>query len=129
MKSFKSKVDWWLVVLLVLVFGYPIYDGIVSKTYGLSIVFSGILIVIFYLARTLEYQIEGELLSVWGSKIEIKSIKKIYRTNIILSAPALSLDRIGIVYNKYDELFISPKNRKEFIEELKKINDRIEVVE
>jgi Bacterial PH domain len=42
-----------------------------------------------------------------------------------LSSPAASLDRIAIVYNKYDEIYISPKNREDFIKELLKINSDI----
>jgi len=39
----------------------------------------------------------------------------------------LSLDRIAIVYNTYDEVLISPQNKKEFIEELLRINPYIQV--
>ena len=61
------------------------------------------------------------------TKIEISTIRKIYRTNNPLSSPALSLDRIAVVYNKFDEILISPKERNEFINELLKINPSIEV--
>jgi hypothetical protein len=64
---------------------------------------------------------------IWNTKIEIKSIRKIYRTNNPLSSPALSLDRLAIVYNKFDEILISPKERNEFIDELLKINPSIEI--
>jgi hypothetical protein len=38
------------------------------------------------------------------------------------------LDRIAVVYNKYDEVLISPKEREDFIAELLKINPNIEIV-
>ncbi|MCB0443641.1 MAG: PH domain-containing protein, partial [Flavobacterium sp.] len=65
------------------------------------------------------------MLKVWWIKIDIHSIKRIFKTNNPLSSPALSLDRIAIVYNKYDEVLISPKFKKEFVDVLLKINPSI----
>lgn len=127
MKIYKSKVDWWLVLLVAGIFGYPIIDGILTQEYILSVLFSGILLLFFFLSKTIQYKIEGENLIIWHTKIEISTIRKIYRTNNPLSSPALSLDRIAVVYNKFDEILISPKERNELINELLKINPSIEV--
>jgi hypothetical protein len=127
MKIYKSKIDWWLVLLVVGIFGYPIIDGIVMHDYFLSVLFSGVLLVFFLLSKTIQYKIEDKKLIIWNTKIEISTIRKIYRTNNPLSSPALSLDRIAIVYNKFDEILISPKERNEFIKELLKINPSIEI--
>ncbi len=124
---FKSKIDWWLMLLIIVVFGYPIVDGILSKKYVLSLVFALILTLFYFLAKSIQYKIDGENLCIWKTKIPIQSIRKIYRTNNPLSSPALSLDRIAIVYNKFDEVLISPKEREKFINELLKINPNIEV--
>jgi hypothetical protein len=61
-------------------------------------------------------------------RIDISKITKIEKTNSILSSPALSLDRIRIRYNKYDEVLISPKVKKEFVDELLKVNPTIEII-
>lgn len=127
MKIYKSKVDWWLIILIGCVFGYPIIDGILTNEYFLSAIFAFVLVLFFLLSKTIRYKIEGENLMIWNTKIEIKSIRKIYRTNNPLSSPALSLDRLAIVYNKFDEILISPKERNEFIDELLKINPSIEI--
>jgi hypothetical protein len=127
MKVYKSKVDWWIVLIFAGIFGYPIWDGFHTNEYVLSFIFIALLVIFFFLARTVQYKIEGNLLIVWRTKIEIASIRKIYATKIPLSAPALSLDRIAIVYNTYDELLISPKYREDFIQELLLINPNIEV--
>ena len=127
MKIYKSEVDWWLIVLFVGVFGYPIIHGILTNEYFLSILFAFVLVLFFLFSKTIKYKIEVENLMIWYTKIEIKSIRKIYRTKNSLSSPALSLDRIAIVYNKYDEILISPKERNEFIDELLKINPGIEI--
>ena len=127
MKIYKSKVDWWLIVVILIAFGYPIVDGILSKEYVLSAVFIALLVLFYFLAKSIQYKIDGENLIIWRTKIPIQSIHKVYRTRMPLSSPALSLDRIGIVYNKYDEIFISPNEREEFIKELLKVNPTIEV--
>ena len=53
--------------------------------------------------------------------------KKIEKTNSILSSPALSLDRIAIKFNKFDEVYISPKEKQAFVDDLIKINPAIEI--
>lgn len=125
MKTFNSKVDRWLIILFAIVFGYPIVDGLLSKQFGLSITMLGFLVIIGILFSKIKYVIEGQILKIWRIKVEINSIKRIYKTRNPLSSPALSLDRIAIVYNKYDEVLISPKNKQGFIEELLKINPDI----
>lgn len=125
MKTFRSKVDWWLILLFLGIFGYPIVEGIITEQYSLSIIMLSILLLLFWMFSKIKYVIDGFFLKVWWIKINIYTIKKIYKTNNPLSSPALSLDRIAIVYNKYDEVFISPKFKKEFVEELLKINPNI----
>ncbi len=125
MQTFNSKIDWWLIILFVIVFGYPILDGLLSQQYGLSFTMFGFLVLIGILFSIIKYVIDGQILKIWSIKVEIKSIKRIYKTRNPLSSPALSLDRIAIVYNKYEEVLISPKNKQEFVEELLKINPDI----
>lgn len=62
-------------------------------------------------------------------KIAIKNIRKITASNSVLSAPALSIDRLEIHYNTYDSQLISPKNKKEFIAHIQDLNPEIEYVE
>lgn len=127
MKIYKSKVDWWLVLIILVIFGFPIVEGMLTKEYMLSAVFVGLLLFFWILGSMLKYKIEGEYLSIWKTKIHIKSIHKIYATRNPLSSPALSINRIAIVYNKFDEILISPCDREDFIQELLKINPDIEV--
>lgn len=62
----------------------------------------------------------------WGKEvIDINTIKSIEPTHTILSAPASSLDRLRISYNKYDEVVISPRRKEEFIRQLQSINPQI----
>lgn len=132
MKVYKSKIDWWLGLFLV----YPIFmsiknilEGNLYGLIGLS-VFVG-LILIF--SKTTRYIIiENQLIvkSTWivNERIDISKITKIEKSNSVLSSPALSLDRLSVRYNKYDEVLISPKEKKAFIDELLKANPNIEIL-
>ena len=71
----------------------------------------GFLVLIGILFSKIKYVIDGQILKIWWIKVEINSIKRIYKTRNPLSSPALSLYGIAIVYNKYDEVLISPKNK------------------
>ena len=130
MKIYKSKVDWWLGIVLV----YPIFRSVASIIEGEWIGYIGIvlcLLFIVFISKSTRYIISENYLIIKcmfivNDKIEISKIRKIEKTNSILSSPALSLDRISIKFNKYDEVYISPKERQSFIDELLKINPEIE---
>jgi hypothetical protein len=62
-----------------------------------------------------------------NDRIDISKIRKIEKTSSILSSPALSLDRIAVRYNKFDEVYISPKEKQNFLNDLLQINPNIEV--
>jgi hypothetical protein len=129
MKIYRSKIDWWLMLIVYGAFVYPVVDGIRTKQYILSLVFVGIILLISFLFYNTRYTIEGENLLIWRTKIDINSIRKVYKTRNPLSSPALSLDRLAIVYNKFDEVLISPVERDDFIQELLKINPNIVVLQ
>ena len=130
MKIYKSKVDWWLGLVLV----YPIFRSVASIIEGEWIGYIGIvlcLLFIVFISKSTRYIISENHLIVKcmfivNDKIEISKIRKIEKSNSILSSPALSLDRIAIKFNRYDEVYISPKERQAFIDELLKINPEIE---
>ncbi len=83
--------------------------------------------------NSIRYIIDGERLIVKGfpfynRSIPISKITKIKETNNPLSSPAASMDRLEIRYNKYDSVILSPRDKKGFIDELLKINAKIEVI-
>ena len=131
MKIFKSKIDWWFGLILV----YPIFLSVKALLEGEWIGLlglTGVVGFILILSKTTQYIInENQLVikSTWivNERIDISKIKKIEKSNSILSSPALSLDRLLVRYNKYDEVLISPQEKKEFIDELLKINPTIEI--
>jgi Bacterial PH domain len=133
MKSYNSKIDWWLGLPLV----YPIFRSIQAIVEGDLIgylVLFALVLLIIVISKTTNYIINESLSTLTvksmyfvNNTIEIAKIRKIEKSNSILSAPALSLDRLLVRYNKYDEVYISPKDKQLFVEELLKINPNIEV--
>jgi hypothetical protein len=61
-----------------------------------------------------------------NKKISIQDITSIKESNSILSSPALSFDRIEIKY-KDGAILISPKEKENFIQELKTRNPSIAI--
>lgn len=125
MKIYESKIDWWLIVLVFGALLSPIYYGIIENDYLIVVVFAVISIAVFFLFRAIKYKIDNTNLIIGSSKIDVNSIRKIYKTKNPLSSPALSIDRIAIVYNKYDEVLISPKDKKGFVDAILQINSNI----
>ena len=83
-----------------------------------------------YLSFTTHYTIDGKNLIVKSGflvnkTIAISSIKKITETNSLLSAPAMSLDRLEISYGKFDDIIISPKEKQVFITHLLELHPAI----
>ncbi|HEX8376850.1 MAG TPA: PH domain-containing protein, partial [Pedobacter sp.] len=64
----------------------------------------------------------------FNKTVSVESIRKIVETRMPMSSPAMSLDRLEVFYNKFDSVIISPKEKNEFIEQIRMINDRIEVI-
>ena len=113
----------------------PTFLGIQSivegKWIGFLILF-GVVFFIWFISKTTSYSIKEDELQVKSmfivnQKIAISKIRKIENSNSVLSSPALSFDRIVIRFNKFDDIYISPNQKLEFVEELLSINPSIEV--
>lgn len=123
-------------MLVILVF--PIMEEGFTLPIILISIFHLVFIIFFItILFTTNYTIQNEELlcksSVFRSRIKIKNIRKIqYHKGIIVPVTwKLGLSHIGIIitYNKYDDIYISPENREEIINDLLKINPNIEIIE
>ncbi|MES2378586.1 MAG: PH domain-containing protein [Bacteroidota bacterium] len=129
---YKSKISPALFILVVVLIGGLSVVYIIDHVWvGLTInLFVGGFIAPMFLMTN--YTINGNTLNVrcgffYNTDIDISSVRSIVETNSVLSAPALSFDRIEIFYNRYDSIVISPPHKMDFITHLKSINDNIEV--
>lgn len=132
-KIYKSKIGLELAIPLVLVFGTVLTLTISQDPSWIGIVILlPVILFVVHMFMTTEYTIDNDKLKVkcgflYNKTIDIKSIRKITETNNPLSSPATSLDRLEINYGKFDSVLISPKQKSEFINEIKRLNPDIEV--
>ena len=125
--TYKSRVNWWYGLLFILLLALCRKGGeywIVGFLSWVSVIFLASLI---FLMR---YVVEGENLTVFygfflKKTIPVSSITSIQPTHNALSSPALSLRRLSIRYNKYDEILVSPEDPEAFVAALKAINPQI----
>ncbi len=132
MKRYESAVSNWLVLVLLLALGLPLSAALYQKEWlvgSILLLTSAFIIHLFlntyYLIKGNELWVKAGLL--YTIKIKIQDIKRIEKSSSLLASPALSLDRMEIFYGKWDSVLISPKNRKEFIQNLLLINNALEI--
>lgn len=130
-KTYKSKIDIWLVVLFYVMMLLPTLVALIDMfswiMVALDVLLLGFVSIILFNTK---YIIDGELLYIKcgflpKEKCFISQIVKIKNTHNIISAPAISLDRIEIRLNNRQQLIISPLDKEEFINHLRAINPNI----
>lgn len=131
--KYKSKIGMEILIPLIIIFIVLVF--ITQDGYSVWSVLSVAPIIIFivYIFRTTYYTINNSILEIKcgflvNLSIDINSITQIRETNNILSAPALSLDRLEISYGKHRRVLVSPEEKKKFIEHLQNLHPNITVL-
>jgi hypothetical protein len=132
-KTFKSKVEMVIIVpvivLLLITGAFTIVNRIWPAVIAISLV--SLFILYLYLQTVYELTEDAKLKIKSGflyhQEIYVNSIKKIRQTRNHLASPALSTDRLEILYNRYGRVLISPDEKSEFINQLRRLNPRITV--
>lgn len=135
---YKSKVSPLLLSILILIMGWIVFESIrdgiqlnwvsLGITLGLSLILFYPLFSIRYILNPMEDELRIKIGIIPYGKVALSKIKKIEETTNPISSPAASLDRLAIVYNTYDSVLVSPKEKSKFIEQLTLTNPEIEVV-
>lgn len=137
MKTYKSNFGYGVIGFLTLLFlsilGYMFYQNVPVKA---ILLVAGIQVLVYgfclYLNFSTKYTImdNGTLKVkcgfIYNKSFDINKIKSIVKSNNLISSPAPSLDRIELAYGKFDLIIISPKDKMEFVNDLTKINSKIE---
>jgi len=129
---YRSKLGLIFTIPLIILTLFSLFLVIdIKDTGGIWIILFTLLSILFIYYSTY-YKLEGNILIIKSmliinEKIDIKSISRIAETNDILSAPALSLDRLKIYYGDKKWIMVSPKNKNGFIEAIRAINPDIEI--
>ena len=126
-KRFKSKIDRWIMVLLLVVIIAQIWAISTAATQaGDPLVTTGIILVgiavvalMLWLIIGTHYTVDrGTLRIVSGPfrwKVAIDQISSVEATKSPLSSPALSLDRLRVRYGENRRILISPADRAGFL--------------
>lgn len=129
---YKSKIDVWLVCLVIILSVISVLPVILFAFSWIAVFLAVVLFAfVTYVFLSTKYVITDDILNIKcgfliNEKVRIMDIVKIVPDKSILSAPAASLDRIGIYVTKQrTPIVISPKDKKQFIEDLKSINPNI----
>lgn len=132
MVKYHSKIGRGILIFLIISLGGPSILLIYQKAWlGVAII-SCVGIFIAYIFSSTKYTISDQVLKIESGflvniSIRVDSIKRISKSRNFISSPANSLDRLEIKYNLYDTVLISPKNKIAFIQQLKEINQNIEL--
>jgi len=126
-KQFKSKIDRWLLILLVVVIVFEVVVMSIAALQtgdpraALGLVVTALLIValIGSLLIGTHYTVDGNTLRVVSGpfrwKVPIDQIQSVEATRSPLSSPALSLDRLRICYGTNRQIMVSPADRRGFL--------------
>ena len=126
--TFRSKVDWWLLAVLVAAAAGSLaaLAALAAESLRQALAFSPVLLLSvglpIWLLRTTTYTLDDELLVRSGPftwHVPLREIRVVRPTRNPLSSPALSLDRLRIEYGRR-AIMISPDDKTRFLEELQK---------
>ncbi len=126
--SFKSKLDGWLVwLVLAIVFLPPLLIAWKTGQYWVLLWMIPadclVLAIMYGLYRQTHYTITDQQLLIRSGPISIKiplsEITRIEPTRSALSSPAWSLDRLAISYSNGRRCMISPENKQNFLRALR----------
>lgn len=126
---YPTKVSITLILIISIIMGCILISLAVSSKWIPFFIDLLLYVSLVYLMVSIKYEINESQLIIHQAMgkmvIDINTIKSIEPTHTILSAPASSLDRLRINYNKYDDIVISPRRKEEFIRQLQSINPNI----
>lgn len=132
MTRYNSKIGFGIPLFIIVVLGSISILMIYNKTWiGLFVILL-VMGFIGYIFMTTYYLVTDKILKIKcgfmvNKSVSIDSIRKISETNNPLSSPANSLDRLEIKYSRNGTIMISPKNKAGFINQIIKINPKIEL--
>ena len=139
--QFKSAFSTFNIIILLIPALLVLTISVFTEEESQLIIFPplGILTLLFLIITVLYfttyYEIQKEVLIIsmffYKTKIKISEIRTLKYSNSIIKTnlykPGFHEKGIEIMYHKYDDIFISPEKRDQFIAQLLQINPNIEI--
>lgn len=134
MKKYPSKISYGLLIFILTVLVGATLPLVFEPVWFALLINTAVTLFVTHLYLNTYYTIDNGLLKVKSGmiinkEIEIHTITRIAETKTIISAPALSFDRLEITYKKSSSVVISPKEKALFIRHLLQLNPQIELAE
>lgn len=132
MTIYRSKISVGIVAPVILITGAILVISLIGSDWIVLLIVLTIVLFVVHLFFTIYYVVDGSILKIksgflYNKELSIHSIVKLVETTSPLSAPAISLDRLEVFYNRFDSVVISPENKTDFIKHLCDINPKIMV--
>jgi hypothetical protein len=133
LKYYPSKGP--IVIVTIVFFAIMALVSFFGKTYPVFCIMFATLIYLIWMWYDTYYIIDGNKLfyrsAFLKGVVEIDAITEIIKNRKLFSGKKPSLSNKGLIirYNKYDDIYISPKKIDEFIDALKAINNDFKVTE
>ncbi len=137
-KVYSSKIDLLIIVAVIMlgssvdVLLTAIEDGDLTS-WLIVLLEVAVCVVVLLLIYPTKYTIDGDNLLIrcgfQRHSIPISQITSMRRSHNLLASPALSVDRLEVVFKEKstDSILISPRSRKAFVKDLKAINPNIDI--
>lgn len=127
MRTFKSKIDTWLLAILIISISIPVVVLVQTASQAnelsLGLMFMILVFIValpVWLFVSTKYVVKDETLLIRSGpfkwNIPIKEITGVTETRNPISSPALSLDRLALNYGKQKSVLVSPKEKSKFRE-------------
>lgn len=130
MAVYRSKIDRWLVVLLIVTGAVPtialtgaaFYEPRLLEVWWVFLILAATIGLVLWIFLSTYYEIEDRDLNVRSGpfrwRVPLDSIESVRPSRNPLSSPALSLDRLEVRYGGGKRLLISPRDRDRFLADL-----------
>jgi hypothetical protein len=133
--AFTVSILWGVVVILIFLLVLGFRDNNIQ--FAPMLILGLVAAMIIWILFDTRYVIKNSFLlfrsGPFRGRIDINKIRKIeFYSGLypqVMTKPGLGAKGFIISYNNYDDVYITPRNRKDFINELLKINPKIEFIQ
>ena len=132
--AFIMTLMWSIVIFMIVMLGYTFSSG--ELPIAPFVILALVAVLIVWVLLDTRYVIKNSFLlyrsGPFRGRIDITKIQKIKRHSglyvPVSMKPALDTTGFIITFNNFDDVFVSPQNSAIFLEEIQKINPKVEVI-
>ena len=123
-RTYRSKIDAWLLGVVIAGLAVPLAMAARSPatTWLMLFLLLPVVLLFAWLCLATRYTVQGDVLRVHAGlytlRIPLGDITRVQPTRDPLASPALSLDRLEILYGKGKRVLVSPKDKAGFLKDI-----------